>query len=69
MMYGFRSMGGLQRFISVFQLSGTCSFRLVRTGLPSPRTFTGYRSWQNGKPQPVCELKISNIGTIAVPSG
>ena len=69
MMQGFRSVGGLQRFTSVFRLSGTCSFRLARTALPLPPTFTGCRPWRNGKPQRVCSLEISKIGPIAVSSG
>ena len=49
-MQGFRSVGGLQRFISVFSALRISSYRRIGNAQPSPPTFIGSAQWRSGKP-------------------
>lgn len=50
MMQGFRSPGGLQRFVSIFSALRTSSSRPVPNVQPLLSTFTARVPWRNGKP-------------------
>jgi transposase-like protein len=49
-MQGFRSVGELQRFVSIFRQSEISSFRRTRNAQLSPPTFIEYAPWRSGKP-------------------
>ena len=56
-MQGFRSQGGLQRFVSVSRLPATCSFHPAPAALLLTPIFTTSMPWQRGSLQPAspCE--------------
>ncbi len=50
MMQGFRSVGGLQRFISIFSALRNLFVPRTRKTQPSPSTSIGSAQWRSGKP-------------------
>ena len=69
MMQDLRSVGGLQRFTSVFSAVRNLFAPLRPTSLPSPPTFTVYKLWRHGKPWPACSPEFNKAGLIAVALG
>jgi putative transposase len=69
MMQGFRSVGGLQRFTSVFSAGGNLFVPPPRPSLLSLPTFTVYKPWRHGKPRQTCSPECNKAGLIAVSSG
>ncbi|CCM79962.1 hypothetical protein BN77_p2140059 [Rhizobium mesoamericanum STM3625] len=59
-MQGFRSVGGLQRFVSVFSALRNHSVPSHQSTLLSPPTFIASALWRNGKqPRPAQQPELN----------